>query len=614
MLGNGGAMRFLHAIVPALILAMPCTPDAQLFAEPADAPASTGEMFPWTIHPLSATIAPGDTLTIVATLGVPEHHHVYAERTSVAVMPTEYVAVHDISAPSPELKYDKFEKRDVPQYPDTVTWRIPVSVGAERAGSTFTLQIETRTQGCSETMCYFPTQSVHDVSITVESASETSGSVSGGSVGPLDLSGTLASRGVLIALGLMFIGGILTSFTPCVYPLIPVTVGFFGAARKGAVGGFLLSVAFVLGMATMYSALGVTAAATGAVFGSIMSNPYVIGTVAAIFIAFAMSMFGAYKIQLPASAQMRLERVGGGGYAGAFLAGLVAGVIAAPCTGPVLGAALTYVATTGDLMFGFLSMFVFALGMGLLFMAIGTFSSNVVPKSGPWLAKVESLFGIVMIVAALYFLKDVIGPLRDVMRAGPAAFGVSAGLILVGLLIGAVHGRFVAGFDRAGDLLPTPSWLERIGKGIGVALVVLGSYGVIGTFLATPSVAGSSGEIVGIASPEWITDLDEGLAAARAEGRPTMIDAYADWCVACNELDAYTYSDPTVLARLEDFVSIKLDFTEATPENRELRRRLKFVGLPTVIFLGSDGEEIRDLRLEGFEPPERFLARLADIR
>ncbi len=583
-------------------------------------PIKLADRFPWSVEPIAATISAGDTLSIIAVLGIPDHHYVYAERTGVDVTASPGLVVGEIIADAPKVKYDTFEKRDVPQYDSPATFRIPLIADAS-AGGTFDVTLTLRTQGCSQTMCFFPTSVEHTLSVTVIPSDNGVGGAltdfsrtseatdASGLSGVANLGNVVAERGVFLALGLMFIGGILTSFTPCVYPLIPITVSFFGAAGVGALRGFLLSLVFVLGMALMYSILGVTAAATGAVFGQVMANPIVIGVVATIFILFALSMFGAFKIQLPPSLQMRLQRVGGAGWGGAFLAGIVAGIIAAPCTGPVLGAALTYVATTGNLVFGFASMFVFAVGMGLLFMAIGTFSARIVPKGGAWLGKVESVFGIAMIVVALYFLKDVITPLRDLTRPGLTAMLVSLGLIVVGLALGAIHARFVAGFDRNGNLEPAPTWTERVRKAVGVAFVVAGSYGLIGV-----AIAPAHGDAAtGLPQPTWVFDEAEGLAIARRDSRPVMIDAYADWCVACRELDRFTYSDATVLTKLERFVSIKLDFTEQDDHTRALQRKYGIVGLPTVIFFDSAGNEIVSKRLLGFEPPDRFADRLHDI-
>src|SRR5512134_2146447 len=262
-----------------------------------------------------------------------------------------------------------------------------------------------------------------------------------GSGSDLGLAGLLAG-GSALAFGVAFAGGILTSLTPCVYPLIPITVSIFGARKAGSRGeAMALSGLYVLGIAAMYSALGVGAALTGKAFGSVMQNPWVIGFVALVLAAMAASMFGAFELRLPASLQGRLNTVGGAGRAGAFAMGLVSGIIAAPCTGPVLAAALTFVAAKGSVAFGFGIMFAYALGMGLLFFLIGAFSISL-PKSGPWMETVKSLFGVALLAAAGVFAKDVFPWLRPIFSAaGWVAFAAGAAAAL-GVLVGALDLSF----------------------------------------------------------------------------------------------------------------------------------------------------------------------------
>ena len=237
-----------------------------------------------------------------------------------------------------------------------------------------------------------------------------------GGTGPtgagLDFQAAIA-KSLPLALGVVFVGGILTSLTPCVYPLIPITVSIFGA-RQGVsrLKGAALSSVYVLGMAVMYTGLGIGAALTGKAFGHVMANPWVIGTVAGVFILFGISMLGAFELNVPTGLQTRLSQVGGEGWGGAFAMGLVSGVVAAPCTGPILGGVLTYVATTQNVVLGGALLFTFSIGMGLLFFVIGTFAVSL-PKSGNWMDAVKSVLAVVMFVVALYFLKDVIPPLKD---------------------------------------------------------------------------------------------------------------------------------------------------------------------------------------------------------
>ncbi|OGG46345.1 MAG: cytochrome C biogenesis protein, partial [Candidatus Handelsmanbacteria bacterium RIFCSPLOWO2_12_FULL_64_10] len=382
----------------------------------------------------------------------------------------------------------------------------------------------------------------------------------------------------------------------CVYPLIPITIGIFGArGARRPIERLTLSLIYVLGIAAMYSGLGLAAASTGAVFGQVLTNPWVIGGVATIFALFGASMLGAFEIQLPAGLQARLSQVGGKGYGGAFAMGLVGGIIAAPCTGPALGAVLTYVATTRDLAFGFWLLFVFALGMGVLFLVIGTFSGAMaaLPRSGAWMEGVKSALGIVMLAAALFYLKDVATFLKAALSRSTGYLATAGGLVLLGLLLGAVHRSFHDASTGA-----------RLRKGLGVIFCVVGVYTIAGALTAPASVAG----------PDWVRDEAAGLAQARQAGRPAMIDFYADWCAACVELDRYTYSDPKVRERLRAFVSVKVDFTKESEATRALQKKYRLVGLPTVVFVDGRGNELPDKRLTGFAPPGQFLAHIADIR
>jgi thiol:disulfide interchange protein DsbD len=274
--------------------------------------------------------------------------------------------------------------------------------------------------------------------------------------------------------------------------------------------------------------------------------------------------------------------------------GVAGGIIAAPCTGPALGAVLTYVATSRDLAFGFWLLFVFALGIGALFVVIGTFSGAMaaLPKSGAWMEGVKGVLGIGMLAAALFYLKDVVPPLKGALGRSTGYFVTAGGMVLAGLFLGAVHRSF---HDASTGV--------RLRKGLGVALCAAGVYAVAGAF----TVASAEG-------PEWVYDEAAGLAQARREGRPAMIDFYADWCAACVELDQHTYSDANVRERLKGFVSIKVDFTTESATTKALQKKYRLVGLPTVVFFDGQGNELPHKRLTGFAPPEKFLVHVGDIR
>ncbi|MFO0583191.1 MAG: cytochrome c biogenesis protein CcdA [Anaeromyxobacter sp.] len=397
--------------------------------------------------------------------------------------------------------------------------------------------------------------------------------------------GALLGAGSVLAFAVAFAGGVLTSLTPCVYPLIPITVSIFGARKASGRGeAMALSGLYVLGIAAMYSALGVGAALTGAAFGSVMSNPWVIGFVAVVLAAMAASMFGAFELQLPGAWQARLNTVGGAGYLGAFAMGLVSGIIAAPCTGPVLAAALTFVAAKGSVAFGLGIMFTYALGMGLLFFLIGAFSVSL-PKSGPWMDTVKSFFGVALLAAAGVFLKDAFPAVKALFSAARGAALVAAGAAAAGVLLGALQGSFHA------------AWGARLAKGLGVALLVGGIvYGV--------GAAGARDRARMAASFAWLHSEEEALAKARAEGRPVIVDFWADWCTACKELDKIAWSHPAVREEAARFVAVKLDGSEETPAFQAAYEKYGIVGMPTVIFIDSSGKEHPERVMTAIGPDE----------
>lgn len=420
-----------------------------------------------------------------------------------------------------------------------------------------------------------------------------------------DLTGSLQlGAGLWAAIPILFAAGVLTSLTPCVYPLIPITVSIFGARGKTSsrARAAALSSTYVLGIATMYSVLGVAAAASGKAFGSFMGNPWVVGLFAVAMLAFAASMFGLFEIRLPSSLQTKLASVGGIGFGSAFGMGLVAGIVAAPCTGPVLGAVLTFVASTKDLWVGFWLLFAYAIGMGLLFFVLGTFSVSL-PKSGAWMDAVKTVLGVALVVVAISFVRPLLPRAPEV---GLDAFWLAliAGVVVaVAVLMGTVQKSF---HDAA------------VVKTVGLVLVVgalsfrLGW--IVEPRLADVFVTGADGQVSALGRVDWMYDEVEALARAKAENKHLIIDFYADWCTACVELDKYTFSDPEVRKVLaEKFVMLKVDGTEDTDEVIALQDKYGLVGMPLLAFVSPDGKQLDDPKVLGFLPPAKFLTELAKL-
>jgi thioredoxin:protein disulfide reductase len=404
---------------------------------------------------------------------------------------------------------------------------------------------------------------------------------------------TLLGQGSVLAFAVAFVGGVATSLTPCVYPLVPITVSIFGGARRASSRGeaMALSGLYVAGIAATYSALGAAAALTGMAFGSAAQNPWALGLVALVMAAMAASMFGLFDLQLPSSWQARLNRVGGTGRAGALAMGLVAGIVAAPCTGPVLAAALAFVAAKGSVAFGVGIMFTYALGMGLLFFLIGAFSLSL-PRSGPWMETVKSVFGVALLAAALVFAQGALPALRPLFSAARGAALLAAGAAGAGVLLGALSGGFHG------------PWPARLTKGLGVALLAGG--------IAYSAGAAGARDRARTAPLPWVNGYDQALKLARAEGRPMIIDFWAEWCTACKELDRTAWDDPRVRAEAARFVPLKADGTDGSDAFMALPRRFGVVGMPTVIFLDGRGREVPQ-RVVGAVPADEMLSHLREV-
>jgi thiol:disulfide interchange protein DsbD len=404
--------------------------------------------------------------------------------------------------------------------------------------------------------------------------------------------------------------GLLLALTPCVFPMIPILSGIIAGQNNKVTktSGFLLSLAYVLGMAITYALAGVAAALSGTLISNALQNPWALGVGALIFVGLALSMFGFYELQLPSALQSkfseRANRMKGGNFFGVFAMGALSAVILGPCVAPPLAAALAFIAQTGNTVLGGVALFVLALGMGVPLLLIGLSAGALLPRAGGWMNAVKYFFGVMMLAIAIYLISPVV----------PG---------WVGMLLWALLLITSAIFLHALDPLPAHAtgW-SRLWKGLGVVLLIGGLAILLGMLAGSRNLLqpldifkGGAGGVAMAAEQKGlafekvkdVAELDARLAAAKADGRAVMLDFYADWCVSCKEMESFTFSDARVQARLSDVVLLKADVTANSDADKALLKRFNLFGPPGLIFWNSAGVQ-SDFKVIGFEKADKFLA------
>jgi thiol:disulfide interchange protein DsbD len=400
---------------------------------------------------------------------------------------------------------------------------------------------------------------------------------------------------------LSFFGfGLLLAFTPCTFPMIPILSGIIvGQGHQVShARAFMLSLAYVLGMAITYALAGVAAGVTGTLLSAALQNVWVLSAFALVFVLLSLSMFGFYELQLPTSLQSRLADTAshkkGGHLGGVAVMGVLSALIVGPCVAAPLAGALLYIAQTGDAVLGGWALFALGLGMGAPLLAVGVAARSVLPKVGPWMEGVKKAFGVLLLAVALWMLSPVIPPLATML-------GWTALLVFSGIFLHAI------------DPLPAHAkgW-QRFWKGVGVVLLISGAAMLVGALAGSrdplqPLAVLRAHASATVASPRFekvnsIAELDARLASA---GRPVMLDFYADWCVSCKEMERYTFSDAQVAARMDRMLLLKADVTANDDHHKALLKRFGLFGPPGIIFF--DALERKGLRVVGYMKAESFV-------
>jgi thiol:disulfide interchange protein DsbD len=513
-------------------------------------------------------------------------------------------------------------------YDARVVLRYQVTIDKAATPGEIVLPVRFTYQPCNNRECRAPQKLEADLRITVGGQGERINSEIFGATGARPTAATPQAStsleendfqklinkygfwGYLIALGLAFLTGLLLSFSPCTYPMIPITVSIFAGQDRSMGRGFVLSLFYVGSMAVVYGIMGLIVALVGGVFGAwLASTPVVVG-IAIVFVIFSLSMFGVYELQVPMWLRQRLgASTSYKGVGGSILLGVVAALVVSPCVGPFVAGILLYIATNGSPIVGFLVLFVFALGLGALYVIIGTFSSAIkaLPGSGGWMESVKKFFGFVLLLMAIYFLRTIISP---------SLAAVLTGLILMAFAV------FGGGLDR---LSAESGFFARVKKFLGIIAFLIGAYLLIGSMLVDGFILppaqqwlSTGGVVTSLNKPDlidWETDLQAGLERAAREGKPILVDTWATWCVNCRVLDSKTFHNPVVADEAKRFVAIKVQLETAGSEiTKDFTGRfgLKQFSLPTTLLLDAKGNVIHTMT--GVVEPEEMLAEMRKVQ
>ncbi|GAO36475.1 thiol:disulfide interchange protein [Sulfuricella sp. T08] len=559
-----------------------------------------------------------DNDTLLASFTITESYYLYRDKIKFSLKGGG-ASIDAVAMPKGEIKTDpNFGSTEVYHQSFQATIKLKREGNGEQA-----INLAVVYQGCSEKgICYPPVQKTVALTLPTVAAAQQSAAAAGAEIiapsKPVEAQGNESSRigdlfkgGSFWLIMVSFFGfGLLLALTPCVFPMIPILSGIIvgqgHALTKSRAFG--LSLAYVLGMALTYAAVGVAAGMSGTLFSSALQNPWVLGGFALVFVALAFSMFGFYELQMPSFIQNRFNdasnRVKGGSAAGVFVMGALSAVIVGPCVAAPLAGALLYIGQTGDVVLGGSALFSLALGMGAPLLLVGVSAGALLPKAGAWMEAVKSFFGVLLLGMAIWLISPVISPVVYML--------LWAGLLIVSAI-----------YLRAIDPLPHPaSGFAKFWKGVGVVALIVGVALLIGALsgnrdmLQPLSGLRAEAKAAGVESLKFervknVAELESRLK--QADGKIVMLDFFADWCVSCKEFERFTFGDAKVQAKLRDAVLLQVDVTANSEEDKALLKKFGLFGPPGIVFFDKSGKELSDARVVGYEPPEKFIVTLDAI-
>jgi thiol:disulfide interchange protein DsbD len=570
-------------------------------------------------------VRPLDERTVAVSFEIAPGYYLYREQFKFAVTGA---TLGTPSFPPGKVKFDETFQKNVETHRGLVRIVVPV----QQAAGTFRLAVNY--QGCADKgLCYPPAQMRADVRLAgfggdgsvrvlpgrempiAGAADAATAPAATNAAAPAAAEGNgvdaaLRAGAFWQVVTAFFLAGVVLSLTPCVLPMVPILssiiVGQGACAPAGRARGFALSVSYSLGMALVYTALGVAAGLAGEGFAASLQNPWVLGAFAVALVALSLSMFGVYELQLPSRWTSPLahasQRLPSGRFAGVFVMGGVSALIVSPCVAAPLATALVFLSQKRDVWLGGSALFSLAMGMSVPLLLVGASAGALLPRAGAWMNDVKHVFGVLLIGVALWTVQPVLPAPAVLALWGMLLIGCAAGL----LQSGRGHGRaFRGGARRAlAAVLGLAGALQLIGAAAGGTdpLQPLAPFAARG---AAPAVAA-----LPFAPVHSVAELDAALDAARQANRPVMLDFYADWCVSCKEMERFTFSEPTVRNKLAGAQLLKADVTKNSADDRELLKRFGLFGPPGTIFFDTQGHELAALRVIGYQNTARFLETL----
>lgn len=542
---------------------------------------------------------------VVFTLNLGKSIYLYDDKLKVFITkPSKIEITEEVNIPEP-VKYEEF----IVHF-DNQKIEIPFSLLKSKIDSN-SYELEVKFQGCSKAgLCYAPMSAKYnlDLNSTVSKSDVKAGIKTVATSTPKvddsielnetdSIANTLKTGNMLLVLATFFGFGLLLSFTPCVFPMIPILssiiVGASQNEKMTAGRGFFLSLIYVLAMAMAYTIAGVIAGLFGANLQVALQNPYVLTVFAAIFVVLAFSMFGYFKIELPQSLQNKINKSTDGkekqGVLGIAIMGFLSALIVGPCVAPPLAGALVYIGQTGDAVLGGLALFVLSIGMGMPLLLIGLGAGKFMPKPGGWMDSVSKIFGIVMLAIAVWMLDRVLDA-SIVMFLWSALF-IGAAIYLN------IYKHILA------QTLTVLIFLYGVSLFFGT---LSGATNPLKPFEKFTNASGLAVKSQGLKF-SYIKNIKELDLAIAASSKPVMLDFYADWCVSCKELEAITFKDAEVIKKLEGFTLLKADVTDNNDEHKALQSKYGIVGPPGLIFWDTTNKEVKASKIVGYKNPKDFL-------